>query len=93
MNFIKIIEKKKHAQKLTRSELEYFINGVTDESIPDYQISAFLMAMCFNPPDFEETYDLTDLMAHSGNTIDLSSINGIKADKHSTGGVGDKTTL
>lgn len=69
------------------------IEGYTNEAIPDYQMSAFLMAVCFQGMDEKETLDLTLAMRDSGDVLDLSAIHGIKVDKHSTGGVGDKTTL
>lgn len=93
MRMVDIIEKKKRAQQLTDEELEFFTNGVADKSIPDYQIAAFLMAVYFNGMTDRETARLTLLMTGSGDTADLSSINGYKVDKHSTGGVGDKTSL
>ena len=88
-----IILKKRHNKKLTDEEIEFFIKGYVDGSIPDYQISAFLMSVCFNGMDKEETSKLTYEMMHSGEVVDLSMIKGIKVDKHSTGGVGDKTSL
>lgn len=93
MNIIEIIEKKKNKQKLTKEEIFYFVNAYTIGVISDAQMSALLMAICINEMDDEETYYLTKAMIESGKTIDLSSIPGIKVDKHSTGGVGDKTTL
>lgn len=93
MNMYEIITKKKQGLPLTAEEIGFFISGVTDGSIPDYQTSALLMAICLKGMDDEETFLLTDAMTHSGDTLDLSAIEGIKADKHSTGGVGDKTTL
>jgi len=90
---VDLIQKKREGQALNKSELAEIINGFVDGSIPDYQVSAFLMAAYFNGFDSKETAILTDLMMHSGDLIDLSPVQGIKVDKHSTGGVGDKTTL
>lgn len=88
-----IIIKKKEGKVLSREEIEFFIKGYVDGSIPDYQVSALLMAICFQSMNKRETADLTELMMHSGDVVDLSKIKGIKVDKHSTGGVGDKTSL
>lgn len=93
MTIIDIIEKKKKNKELNYEEIKFFIDGYLDGSIKDYQASALLMAIYFNGMSDEETFNLTDVMLHSGNIIDLSNIKGIKVDKHSTGGVGDKTTL
>ncbi|RCW61141.1 pyrimidine-nucleoside phosphorylase [Halanaerobium sp. ST460_2HS_T2] len=88
-----IIYKKREGQKLNKEELEFLINGYVAENIPDYQMSAWAMAVYFQGMDAEETANLTMLMAKSGDMIDLSPIKGTKVDKHSTGGVGDTTTL
>ena len=93
MNPTEIIRKKRSGKKLTRKEIEYFINGYLAENIPDYQMSAFLMAVYFQNMDFDETATFTDIMLRSGVLIDLSTVPGIKVDKHSTGGVGDKVSL
>ncbi|RVU54950.1 pyrimidine-nucleoside phosphorylase [Anaerosphaera multitolerans] len=93
MNMYEIIEKKKLDIPLTKEEIYYFVNGYTKDEIKDYQVSALLMAIYFNGLSLEETYYLTEAMINSGDVIDLSKINGIKVDKHSTGGVGDTTTL
>ena len=93
MRFIDIIEKKRDGKKLTQQEIQFWIKGYVDGAIPDYQVSALCMAIYFQGMDNEEIAWLTDAMLHSGDIIDLSDIPGIKADKHSTGGVGDKTSL
>lgn len=93
MNIVDLIIKKRDGGKLTKDEIQFFINGVVDSSIPDYQVSAMLMAIYFQNLDNEETSELTLAMADSGDTFDLSSVDGIKVDKHSTGGVADTTTL
>ncbi|HPF16044.1 MAG TPA: thymidine phosphorylase [Thermotogota bacterium] len=88
-----IILKKRNGLILTKEELEYMITGCVNGTIPDYQTAAFLMAVYFKHLTSEETFILTELMRYSGDTVDLSQIDGITVDKHSTGGVGDKTTL
>ena len=93
MNIYDIIEKKKHSEVLTKDEINYFVEGYTNGTIPDYQMSALLMAICIQGLDIDETYNLTNAMLYSGDTIDLSEIKGVKVDKHSTGGVGDTTSL
>lgn len=93
MRFLDIILKKKAGESLSDEELKFFITEYCEGRIPDYQVSALLMAICFRGLDERETATLTHEMAKSGDQIDLSSIPGIKVDKHSTGGVGDKTTL
>ena len=93
MNMYDIILKKKRNIILSKEEIEFVVNGYTNGTIPDYQMSAFLMAVCFNGMNEEETYYLTIAMRDSGDILDLSRINGIKVDKHSTGGVGDKVSL
>lgn len=93
MNIVDIIDKKKNRGILSKEEINYIIKEYVAGNVEDYQISALLMAICINKMTKEETFYLTEAMLNSGETIDLSSIDGIKVDKHSTGGVGDKTTL
>ncbi|MGG0178387.1 pyrimidine-nucleoside phosphorylase [Gottfriedia acidiceleris] len=93
MRMVDLIEKKRDGKTLTTEEVNFVIKGFTDGSVPDYQMSAFAMAVFLKGMTEKEYSDLTMAMVHSGDTIDLSNIEGIKVDKHSTGGVGDTTTL
>ena len=93
MEIIDLIEKKKNGLNLNENEIKFVIDEYLRGNIPDYQMSAFLMAVRFMGMNYQEINNLTMAMAHSGEILDLSSIPGIKVDKHSTGGVGDKTTL
>ena len=93
MRIYDIIQKKRDNKQLNMQEIEFVINGYVNGEIEDYQMSAFLMAVYFNGMQDEECANFTKCMLNSGETMDLSEINGIKVDKHSTGGVGDKTTL
>lgn len=93
MRMVDLIEKKKSGLKHSDEEIHFIIEGYTQGSIPDYQMSAWMMAVCFQGLDQHETAILTREMMLSGDILDLSSIHGIKVDKHSTGGVGDKTSL
>lgn len=93
MRMIDLIVKKKNGLSLSKEEIEYMIKEYTNDNIPDYQMSAMMMAICFNDMTNKEATDLTMAMANSGDILDLSMIDGIKVDKHSSGGVGDKTSL
>lgn len=93
MRIYDIIEKKKQGLALSKEEIEFFISGYMSGEIADYQASALLMAICLKGMDENETYYLTDAMLHSGDMVDLSCFGDLTVDKHSTGGVGDKTTL
>ncbi|MDR7869992.1 MAG: pyrimidine-nucleoside phosphorylase [Tissierellaceae bacterium] len=93
MRMYDIIKKKRDGFELSEEEINYFIGEYTNENIPDYQMSSLLMAIYFNKMNTKETLYLTKAIINTGETVDLSNLNGIKVDKHSTGGVGDSTTL
>ncbi|WP_026689399.1 pyrimidine-nucleoside phosphorylase [Alteribacter aurantiacus] len=93
MRMVDLIEKKRNGDVLSKEEIEFIIDGYTKDEIPDYQMSAWSMAVYFQGMTDEESAYLTNAIVHSGDTIDLSPIEGVKVDKHSTGGVGDTTTL
>ena len=93
MNILEIIEKKRDRKELSKAEIEYFIEGYTHDKIADYQAAAFIMAVYLNGMTKQETTDMTIAMADSGEKLDLSSLNEVIVDKHSTGGVGDKISL
>ena len=93
MNMLELIDKKKRNNSLTEEEIQYMITKYTNDDIPDYQMSSMLMAILINGMNDKETAWLTKAMVDSGDVIDLSSIEGFKVDKHSTGGIGDKISL
>src|SRR5450755_2060513 len=93
MRTVDLIQRKRGGEELSPEEIEFLINGYTNGDIPDYQMSAFLMAVFFKGMTDREVSRLTECMLHSGDTVDLSGVPGVKVDKHSTGGVGDKTSF
>lgn len=93
MNINEIIKQKRDQKELTTEQIEYFVKEYSNGTIPDYQASSLLMAIYLNGMSEKEIYDLTMAMTKSGEIIDLSEIAGIKVDKHSTGGIGDKVTM
>ncbi len=93
MRTVDLIARKRDGEELNAEEIEHLIQGYTSGEIPDYQMSAFLMATYFTGMEDREVSSLTESMMRSGSLIDLSSVPGMKVDKHSTGGVGDKTSL
>src|SRR4028118_1540643 len=93
MRTVDLIHRKRDGEELSPEEISFLINGYTNDQIPDYQMSAFLMAVFFAGMSDREVDSLTDTMIRSGEVVDLTLIPGLKVDKHSTGGVGDKTSL
>lgn len=93
MRMYDMIDKKKYGKEMTKEEIEFVIHGYVEDKIPDYQMSAWLMAVYYQGMTDKELFFMTDCMARSGDMVNLSEVKGIKVDKHSTGGVGDKTTL
>ena len=93
MRTVDLIHRKRDGEELSPEELQFLVDGYTRGEIPEYQISAFLMAVFFSGMSDREVSAVTESMVNSGSTVDLSSIPGVKVDKHSTGGVGDKTSL
>ena len=92
MRMVDLIMKTRHGEPLSKNEIEAIVSGFTSGKIPDYQMSAWMMAVCLKVMGAKQTAELTMAMMNSGDTVDLSDLNGIKVDKHSTGGVGDSTT-
>src|SRR5687768_12524134 len=93
MRFVDVIARKRDGQALSRSDIDLFVRGVTEGTIPDYQASALLMAIVLRGMNDQETAWMTDAMVRSGERVDLSDIPGVKVGKHSTGGVGDKVSI
>ena len=93
MTILDVIETKKNKQELSTEQINFFVEGFTKGEIADYQASALLMAILLNGMTDRETFDLTNAMLHSGDIVDMSHLGGIVVDKHSTGGIGDSTTL
>ena len=93
MGMYDIIDKKKRGGEFTRQEIEYFINGYVEGMVPDYQVAALLMAIYYQGMSDNELLDMTNIMANSGEILDLSKLNKTIVDKHSTGGVGDKVSI
>ncbi|TJX61441.1 pyrimidine-nucleoside phosphorylase [Soehngenia saccharolytica] len=93
MRAVDIIEKKKRNNALTKEEIDFMVQGYTTGEIPDYQMAAFLMTIYFNGMNYDEIANMTESFVKSGDTVDLSRIHGVKVDKHSTGGVGDKISI
>ena len=93
MRFVDVIARKRDGHALSRTDIDLFVRGVTEGTIPDYQTSAFLMAVVLRGMTDQETAWLTDAMVRSGERVDLSDIPGVKVGKHSTGGVGDKVSI
>ena len=93
MRAVDVIERKVEGKELSSEEIAFLVNGYVEGSVPDYQMSAFMMAVVFNGMTGKEVADLTMTMMNSGDIVDLSDVPGFKVDKHSTGGVGDTTTL
>src|SRR6201997_3565825 len=93
MRTVDLIQRKRDGEELSPEEIEYLVDGYTRGDIPDYQMSSFLMAVYYSGMSDREVSRLTECMLRSGETVDLSAVPGIKVDKHSTGGVGDKTSL